>query len=406
MIREPRKIRLWRSIYTIWMKEIRDNVRDRKALRQSITTPLIFGLIFALFTPLVNLVLQWQAERQAQQMLIVPAEGVAYASPELLSTLGTFHIELMAYDTGVSEAVESGEVEVALLLSEGFADSVAEGQSAPVQLLSNPLGGFFSRSADIQRVENALDTFRVNTVIQRLTAEGVSPDLLEPLTIEREILTTPEQKAGKLATFILPLMLSFVVLTGGAFVAIDVTAGEKERGTLEALLASPASDQAIFLGKYFAVLTVTLIPLLLTFMSFGLIYNLLPEWLTDGARMSPTVILGAMASGIPFAILAAVVMMIVAIRTKTFKDAQATTAGVNLSMMFPAMIPAIFPVPLSWLYLIPIYGAAGVASELATFGHFPLMHFLLNLIGTVMVTALGVMIGLRLFNRERLLYSM
>ena len=52
MIREPRKIRLWRSIYTIWMKEIRDNVRDRKALRQSITTPLIFGLIFALFTPL------------------------------------------------------------------------------------------------------------------------------------------------------------------------------------------------------------------------------------------------------------------------------------------------------------------------------------------------------------------
>jgi len=82
--------------------------------------------------------------RQAQQVLVVPAEGVDYASPELLATLEEFHIKLVAYDTGVSEAVESGEVEVGLLLSDDFSDSLAAGQSAPLQLLSNPLGGFFS----------------------------------------------------------------------------------------------------------------------------------------------------------------------------------------------------------------------------------------------------------------------
>ena len=69
------------------------------------------------------------------------------------------------------------------------------------------------------------------------------------------------------------------------------------------------------------------------------------------------------------------------------------------------MISAIFPVPITPFYLIPIYGAAGVASQRATFGQFPVVPFLLNLIGTLILSAIGVRIGLRLFNREGLLYS-
>ena len=98
------------------------------------------------------------------------------------------------------------------------------------------------------------------------------------------------------AAFTLPLLLASIVAQGGLFVAIDITAGEKERGTLESLLVTPASDFEVLTGKLLAVFTITCLPIVLTFMGFWLASSFMPDVATNGGKLAPLgVIVGAVA---------------------------------------------------------------------------------------------------------------
>lgn len=189
------------------------------------------------------------------------------------------------------------------------------------------------------------------------------------------------------------------------FIAIDVTAGEKERGTLEALLVMPVSDAAIFLGKLAAVFTVTAIPIVLAFMGFWAASNLLPESVTEGAVLPIGVILSAIVVALPLALFIDVVLMIIGIRTSTFKDAQSSATAMQFVVLIPLMAAAFVPSSDSMAFLIPIYGPASVVSKLTIGGTMPDNAMLFGIIGSLLAASVAMVIALRLFNRERLLYS-
>ena len=399
---------MWTRIRNIWFKELIDSVRDKKGMRQTLLVPIVIGVLYAVLNPLLVNALESRAEETELQQLTVPAVGLANAAgTDLVPFLRALDIVLTPYEGDLRAHVESGEAVVGLVVPEAFAAQVAAEQPAGLQLLTNSSAGDIAvTGATIGRLNTGLVLYDQELVARRLTARGLDPGILTALTVEAESLTTPQQAGSFNARLMLPILVGIVVVSGGLFVALDVTAGEKERGTLEALLVTPASDREIFFGKLLAVFTITILPLILTFVAFGLSSNLLPDSLAGDAVIPTITILGGIAVGIPLALAVNVLLMIVAIRTKTVKDAQSAATPISLGVLVPGLAPAFIPPGNLFAYLIPGYGATAVLGDIAATGTFPVVPFLLSTLSSLLFAALLVPLALRLFDRERLLYSM
>lgn len=242
--------------------------------------------------------------------------------------------------------------------------------------------------------------------VNRLQARDIDPTILTPVALDAQDLATPAQRAGVFASFMLPILVGVVAVQGGMFIAIDVTAGEKERGTLEALLVTPTSDVEIFVGKLAAVFTMTTVPVALTLLGFWVSSNVLPETMTEGAVLPLDLVVQTILITLPLALFLNVVLMIISVRTKAFKDAQSSATPVTMGVMFVTIEAAFVPPTNTSFFLIPIYGTSAVVGVLAVGGVIPANAVLLSVVGSVAAAVAGIVFALQLFNRERLLYSM
>jgi sodium transport system permease protein len=315
-------------------------------------------------------------------------------------------ITLQPFEGDLRAAVQRGEESAGLLIPPGFGENVQREVSATLTLLTNSTaGGIFGGGFSSVRLELALNTFNRLVSAQRVEERDIDPALLQPVSMEATNLATPEQLAGAFASFTLPILVAMVVAQGGLFVAIDVTAGEKERGTLESLMVTPASDREIFIGKLLAVFSITAIPAVLTFLGFWVASVLLPIDSTGGGVLPFGVIVGAILLSMPLAFLFSVVLMIVSIRTKTFKDAQSATTPIIFAGLVPSMAAAFVQPTDPVMYAIPIYGPAALVGSMATGAPVPAMAYVYAIVGSLVAAAIGVAVALRVFNRERILYG-
>jgi sodium transport system permease protein len=397
---------MWKRIQNIWFKELMDTTRDRKGMAQTLLLPVIIGLLYAALNPLLLNVMESRAEESSTQTLEVMAQGTANAGQELLDAMQHADIRLEEYSGDLAALVQEGDHVVGLIIPEGFGAAVTNEQPAQLRLLTNPNSGDVAvTSASIGRVQEALAVFEETLVAQRLAQRGIDPALLHAVNVENQVLTTPQQEGSFNARLMLPILIGIVVVTGGLFVALDVTAGEKERGTLEALLVTPATDAEIFGGKLLAVFSVTIVPLVLTFIAYAVSTNLLPESVVGNVEVPLMTVVGGIAVGIPLALAVNVLVMILAIRAKTIKDAQSAVTPISLGVLVPGLAPAFVPPSGLLAYLIPGYGSTAVLGEIAGTGQFPVAPYILSALTCLVFAGVGIAVALRLFDRERLLYS-
>ena len=239
----------------------------------------------------------------------------------------------------------------------------------------------------------------------RITERDLNPSLLTPVELSFEDLSTDAQRGGLFATLMLPILVGVVAAQGGMFIAIDVTAGEKERGTLEALLVTPTSDSEVFFGKLLAVFTMTCLPLILTFLAFWIGSNVLPESISDGAILPLGVIVRTILITLPLVLFINSVLMAIAVRAKTFKDAQSAATPVMFMVLIPSMVAAFVPPTSNLLLLVPVYGTAAIVSAFAIGSTIPTSSIILAAAGSLVAAVVAIVLALRMFNRERLLYS-
>lgn len=388
----------------LWYKEVLEMVRDKKALRQSILIPVILGAFYAVFNPLIGELVNSRSENT----LIIPVQGLEHASDEFIDTFAQFDIVLEPYDGDMETAVQNAEKAAGIIFLPGFAEQVANEENAQLILLTNPTaGGMFGGGLSLNRLELAMSTYNRQLTLERLEARDVDPSVLTPVLLDAQDLSTAAQRAGVAASLFLPMLVAIGAVNGGSFIAIDTTAGEKERGTLEALLATPASDIQIFVGKLLAVFTVTAVPIALTLLAFWGTSNMLPASMTDGAGALPfSVIVIAIFITLPLALFANVLLMVISIRTKGFKEAQSAMSPVLFGVTFVALAAAFLQPASTYMFLIPVYGTSAVVGVLAQSGVMPDNAILFSVVGSLVATAVIVVVALRLFNREKLLYSM
>ena len=314
-----------KAAWIVFRKELLDALRDRRTLFMVLASSVAIGpLVLVLISSLVSGI---EKRAEAREVLVF---GIEHA-PTLRN-----HLERQTYTVSAAPADyearlrDSQLAEPVVVIGPDFEAELARGESPVVVLVSS--AGNKRAESGVGRVTRLLQGFNQEQAPLRLAVRGVSPSLLSALTVEPRDLAGPATRAAQLATMV-PFFVLMAVLYGALNAALDTTAGERERGSLEPLLMNPASRVALVVGKWGAVAAVGMLIAVLSCFSF------LPgQWLLKSEtlaalfRFGPAEALRFLALLLPLAGALAALLMAIAIRCRSFKEAQANATVVVLGV--------------------------------------------------------------------------
>ncbi|HNB51897.1 MAG TPA: ABC transporter permease [Anaerolineales bacterium] len=388
------------KIIVIFQKEVLDNLRDRRALASTLMGTLLGpGLMLLLF-----FVLGRTIEEAAQQTLQLPVIGAEYA-PNLIQYLEQNNVEILEPPANPEERVRVGEYDVILKISEGYGENLQNSHPAMVALIVDDSRQ--SSQVDVSRTEQLLDSYNRQLATLRLVARGISPIILQPLSVETVDVATPQSQAASLLSM-MPYFLIFSVFLGGMHLAIDTTAGERERNSLEPLLINPVSRRDMVLGKMLATVLFTLLSLVGTLAAFGILFNLVPLEELVGTRINIGlgVLLGIFLICLPMVGLAAAIQTIIAAFSRNYKEAQSYLSFLPLIPALPGMFLAFVPVKATlWMMLIPTFGQQLIINQLMREEPVLAMNVIVSVAVTLTVAGLLTWVAVALYRKERILFG-
>jgi len=319
------------AAWTVYRKELLDALRDRRTLFMVLISSVAIGpLVLMLVSSLVAGI---EKRAEARELVV---KGIEHA-PTLNNFLLRQTYTVRAAPAGFEQALRDSKLgEPVLVVPATFEADLARGEAPVLELVS---------SAANQRAQTGtgavlrlVRAFNQEQATLRLAVRGVAPAVLEAVRVEERDLADPATRAAQLATMV-PFFVLMAVLYGALNAALDTTAGERERGSLEPLLMNPAARLSIVLGKWGAVASVGMLIAVLSCLSF------LPgQWLLRSEALAAMFRFGVgealafMALLLPLAGALAALLMAIAIRCKSFKEAQANTTVVLLTV---SMLPLV-----------------------------------------------------------------
>jgi sodium transport system permease protein len=317
--------------WTVFCKELLDALRDRRTLLMAVLSSVAIGpLVLVLVSQLVAGI-----EKRAEAREIV-VHGMAHA-PTLRNFLERQTYTVREAPAQYEQQLKNSQLgEPVLVVPADFEAQLARGEAPVVELLSSAANQRAQNSTG--RIVRLLNGFNQEQALLRLAVRGVSPAALETLQIEERDLADPATRAAQLTTMV-PFFVLVAVLYGVLNAALDTTAGERERGSLEPLLMNPNSRAALVLGKWGAVASVGMLIAVLSCLSFLPAQALMrSEALAAMFRFGPPEALAFIALLLPLAGALGALLMAIAIRCKTFKEAQANATIVILAV---SMLPLV-----------------------------------------------------------------
>lgn len=384
-------------IQAIYLKEMLDLLRDRRTLISMLVVPvLILPVVFNLAIRMTTKMEQ-NAEQEAKQM------GVAV------------HVTTPAMRAAIEKAgfpiVEKADLKDAIDKKE-IAAAVEEVASVPPSVnvmvdASNP-----TSAAAGDAIRTALNDLRLQTVRASLRSSGISEAVLTPFNVKRVNVAGDRKMAGALWGTMLPYLMLLLMFAGGMYPIIDMTAGEKERKTMETLLASPAKRSEIVLGKTLAGMTAIFLTAALTLASmvYSISNNRASSRSEEIKQMMSGIPLDAHTIGLiaalllPMAVFAASLMFAVALFARSYKEGQSYLTPMMLLVIFPAFMGGMPGFHLTAaLCLIPIFNTSMMIRGVLL-GEASMVNFAVTLAADLLYAGLAFTIAARTFNRESVLF--
>lgn len=313
------------AAWIVFRKELLDALRDRRTLLMVLLSSVAIGpLVLVLISSLVAGI---EKRAEARELLV---QGIEHG-PTLVNFLQRQTFTLRAPPADYERQLQDSKLgEPVLVIPPDFEAQIARGEVPVLELIGSSANTRVQTS--LGRVHRVVQAFNQEQATLRLAVRGVPPSVLEAVQLDERNLASPGSRAAQLATMV-PFFVLMAVLYGALNAALDTTAGERERGSLEPLLMNPASHAAIVLGKWGAVASVAMLIALLSCFSFLPAQMLLrSESLAAMLRFG----LGEAAAFVllllPLAGALSAVLMAIAIRCKSFKEAQANATVVVLGV--------------------------------------------------------------------------
>ena len=389
-----------KGLSTVFRKEVRENLRDRKAVFNSLLMgPILFPV---LFIGLSYFAVSKQMER-AEQLLEVPVVGAEHA-PNLVRYLEQQGLVVQDAPEDPEEAVRRQDVPVIIRIPAQFGEQWAEGTPATIELIADPSRR--ESETPMRRVRSLLRGYGAQIGILRLQLRGVSPNLAAPILVKDIDLSTPQSR-GLLLMIFLPYLLMITAFTGGMHLAIDTTAGEKERKSLEPLLINPVPRWQIMSGKMLATMVFAFASLSLTLLSFRFALPYMPTGaLGIDLTLDARTVGGILLVIAPVALLAAAMLTMLATYAKSFREAQSYMGLVIMIPMIPSILFMVNPVkPETWMMAIPMFSQNLLIGEFVRGEVVPALWLGMSIGGTLAIGLLFAAFANSLFNKPRVVFS-
>jgi sodium transport system permease protein len=423
----------WSNLLVIFVREVRDQVRDRRTLF------MIFVLPILLYPMLGFGVSQFTAaiEQKPRIVVVVGAEFLENAPPLLNPTQNGFH---PAYFDSPAEAekmpvvaqsasgpwaeprrrelaIRSGEASAVMILSHDLKDQLLREKEIDIPIKYNSVDE--TSQITYLRLKEVISRWRKGIVVARLKRDQKTESYIEPIQVKAEDVATASEVGGNTWSRLFPFLLVLMSLTGAFYPAIDLCAGEKERGTMETLLISPASRAELVLGKFFTVMLASVMTALLNLVSMGLTGLLIARQIgglsPDPGRRAAAAVLAPptfqaafwmLLLLIPLAAFFSAICLSLAILARSMKEGQYYMSPLFM-ICLPLIFITLFPgIELNLFYcLVPITGVALLLRALII-GNYDvaLRYFLPVLVPTLVYAAVALRWAIDQFQREEVLF--
>lgn len=333
------------ALITVMRKELLDLFRDRKTIAISLAFTLLAPLLILGMAKLANNRMSTQLEKPLE----LPVIGAEHA-PNLVNWLSGRNVLIKPAPANPEGEIAAQNVEVILSIPTDYAEKWRAGEPAPVEVISDSSRD--DARIPTERLNALLDNYSRSTGALRLLARGVSPSAGQAVLVERKDLATPESRIGQALAF-LPYLLILSGFLGGAYLVIDATAGERERQSLEPLLATPAARGAIMSGKIAAACVFGMFSLVLTLLAFkgsfvvagAMGLKLGMDWAAVGQIL---VVL------LPIVLIGTCLLTLIAAGAKSVKEAQSYMSALMMLPIIPTVVLMVNPIKNQlWQFAVP-----------------------------------------------------
>jgi sodium transport system permease protein len=389
-----------KAALVVFLKEVRENLRDRRTILNTLVVgPLMGPLILVLS---INVAVNHQLEK-AEQPLALPVIGAENA-PNLIEALKQQRVEIKPGPADAERAVREQDADVVLRIPKKYADDWNKGEPAQVEIVYDESQR--DAGSSVGRLRGILDAYAQRTGALRLLARGLAPSVMRPVVTAERDQSTPQSRSGVLFSF-LPYFFILGALIGGMALAIDTTAGERERQSLEPLLANPVPRGQILTGKLAATTSFSMTTVLLSIVAFSIAGHFMP---TERLGMELHIGLGFLANALlvmlPLAALLASLQTMVAAFAKSYREAQTWLGLLSFVPVIPTMLLTILPFkPVLWMYAVPLMSQQVAITRLLRGEPVSVAALLLCLVCTTLAALLVYLITVRIYRSERLAIS-
>ncbi|MEO5622035.1 MAG: ABC transporter permease [Dokdonella sp.] len=389
-----------KSALIVFCKEIRENLRDRRTVINTLLTgPLFAPLVFVL---IINTAVTREIEK-ADKPLPVPVVGAAYA-PNLIADLKQHGVQIKQAPADPERAVRQGDVDLVLRIRADYAAAWSKGESAQVELIYDQS----QRDAQgaVARLEGMLEGYARRTGAMRLVARGISPSVTAPVVVAARDQSTAQARSGTMFSM-LPYFFILGVFVGGMALAIDTTAGERERQSLEPLLINPVTRGTILIGKLGATSTFAFTTLLLSIIAFSIAGQFLPtEKIGMSLQIGPRFALLTLFVMLPLVFVLATLQTLAAAFAKSYREAQTYLSLLMFVPVIPTLMLSLFPIKAqTWMYAVPLMGQQVAIMRLLRGDLVESFQLLLCFFCSALAAVIVYLVTVQIYRSERLAIS-
>ena len=397
-----------RAIRIVYGKELRDSLRDRRTIISMIVVPvlvmpmLMFGIGTLMFKTMTK------ARQEIPRVMIIGGEN----SPKVLSALhAAKNLQIVPATEDFTNQIVEKRVRAVVKLPQDFDATIARGDKAEVEIYEYQ--GEIKSGFAAGNLNAFFQNLRDTTVRERLESRGVPVEVLKPFTIHRQNVAPPAKVTGSLLGGMLPYIIIILCMTGAMYPAIDVTAGEKERGTMETILCCPVGRTELVLGKFLMVLTASVGTVVLSLLSMGATLQLAKRVLAGSAPRGAlqnvaTIDIGGLAGVflmlLPVAVMLSAALLMVGLFSKSFREAQSYCGPLMLVVIVPAIAAMLPGVDLNAsLAVVPLLNVSLVCKEMIS-GTWHWNYILLIFGSACLYAAAALAAAVWMFHREEVLF--
>ncbi len=396
-----------RNVGIVYKKELLEALRDRRTVISTLLIPLLLFPVLGVGIGYGAAEVFGEAKREPSKIMVLGGAD----SPDVIAGLQRAkNLQLMPLVSNYVDLISNKKIRAVVDIPPGFQAAIARGEHPVVKIYT--FSGDLKSSFGAIRIEKYFTEYRDEMVRSRLASANLPDSLMKPFETKQQNVVSAEKVAGELYGGFIPYLVILMCMTGAMYPAMDLTAGEKERGTMETLLSSPAKRRDLVFGKFLLILTASLATATLSVISMGTSFSFLSQFSapTENGEgfallsIHPETVLAVFVLALPVAVLFSAVLMTISLFAKSYKEAQSYLTPMTIVVVIPAVAAILPGVELTpKLALIPIVNVSLLCKELVA-GTYHWNFIALIFLSTCVYAAIALFLAVKMFQRESVLF--